>query len=178
MEKEKAKIKTTINGVYYSQKQLSFIEHYLKTRNCLEAAKVAGYSPNGIRDAGYRLLRNPKIWDEIKRRDEEFISQIDVTKDNLVKELEFIKHIALHKGEVKSYIQAVSQQAKLMGLYSPIAHSIEQVIKVHYDDVSSQLNGNNINQLEEGNDYLNEIPEENYVQYEEEVVRENKEEEN
>ncbi|UII56242.1 terminase small subunit [Cytobacillus spongiae] len=54
-----------------TQKQLGFIEAYLREPNATRAAIVAGYSPNNYHAAsisGYRMLKNAKIRAEIEKQ--------------------------------------------------------------------------------------------------------------
>lgn len=54
-----------------TKKQRDFVEHYLTCFNAYESAKVAGYSDNVASKTSYKMLENPLIQEEIKKRTEE-----------------------------------------------------------------------------------------------------------
>lgn len=60
-----------------SPQQQRFVEYYLQTLNTAQAANLAGYK--SFRQAGYKLLKNPLVRDEINRRQKELAEKTDVT---------------------------------------------------------------------------------------------------
>ncbi len=68
-------------------RQQRFVEEYLVDLNATRAAIVAGYSKNTASQAGWEVLRNPKVSAEISRRQSLMSERLQVSADNVVSEL-------------------------------------------------------------------------------------------
>lgn len=69
------------------QRRTRFIKEYLIDHNATRAAISAGYSENGAEVTGHRLLRNPKVREEIEKANAEINSSLDVSIERVRKEL-------------------------------------------------------------------------------------------
>lgn len=69
------------------QRRTRFIKEYLLDRNATRAAIAAGYSEKGASVAGYTLLRNPKIREEINKKDEELNKKYDLSAERIKEEI-------------------------------------------------------------------------------------------
>jgi phage terminase small subunit len=70
-----------------TSKQKRFCEHYLINLNASRAAIKAGYSPNGARVTGCRLLANPNIQAEIQRHIEQIAEKNMITVEKIIQEI-------------------------------------------------------------------------------------------
>jgi phage terminase small subunit len=73
-----------------TDKQVRFIDEYLIDLNATQAYKRAGYSvksDNAAGVEGLKLLRNPKIQEELKKRQDDLQKRTEITQENVLKEL-------------------------------------------------------------------------------------------
>jgi len=70
-----------------TDKQLTFCEEYIKDYNASQAAIRAGYSPNGIKTSGPRLLANVGIANKIKELQNKEAKKHHITKSLLLDKL-------------------------------------------------------------------------------------------
>jgi phage terminase small subunit len=68
-------------------KQKRFCEKYLIDLNATQATVRAGYSPNGARVTGCRLLTNPNIQTEIQRHIEQIAEKNMITVERIIQEI-------------------------------------------------------------------------------------------
>jgi phage terminase small subunit len=88
-----------------TDKQLRFVEEYMKDMNSTQAAIRAGYSPNAAKEIGYENLTKPHIKNEIDRRLKELTEKCGVTAEAVIKEL---AHIAFD--DIKNYLRFYSDK--------------------------------------------------------------------
>ncbi|MHB9105771.1 MAG: terminase small subunit [Armatimonadota bacterium] len=74
-------------NVALEQKQQRFCEEYLVDCNGTQAAIRAGYSPKTAREQAARLLSKVNIQDEIARRREKLSKKVEITAENVLREL-------------------------------------------------------------------------------------------
>lgn len=70
-----------------SARQLAFVEHYMITKNALQSAIKAGYSENGAGVTGHRLLKHPKIKEEIARRSAASSLKYEISAERVLQEI-------------------------------------------------------------------------------------------
>ena len=80
-----------------TEKRLRFIDEYMIDRNATEAARRAGYSATAAGQKGVECLRVQAIKDEIDRRTKERAKRVDITTDDVLRELKRIAFFDVRK---------------------------------------------------------------------------------
>ena len=93
-----------------------FCRAFIETANASVAAKVAGYTPASARNAGYRLLRHPRIAARIAEIQRETAEAHCRNVDVLLGKLETIYRRAVDDRHFAAAARAVELQAKLSGV--------------------------------------------------------------
>jgi len=70
--------------------RLIFVDEFMIDRNGTEAAKRAGYSPHSAGVTACKLLKDPKILEEINKRSAERSQRLCITADRVMQEYEAI----------------------------------------------------------------------------------------
>ena len=96
-----------------------FCRAFIETANASVAAKVAGYTPASARNAGYRLLRHPRIAARIAEIQRETAEAHCRNVDVLLGKLETIYRRAVDDRHFAAAARAVELQAKLSGVGPP-----------------------------------------------------------
>jgi len=97
-------------------RQERFCRAFIETANASVAAKVAGYTPASARNAGYRLLRHPRIAARIAEIQRETSEAHCRNVDVLLGKLETIYRRAVDDRHFAAAARAVELQAKLSGV--------------------------------------------------------------
>ena len=93
-----------------NEKQESFIQHYVLTRNATESAKAAGYSSKSAYNQGYRLLQDEEIQQRIYDAEQEMTTDV-----NVISELENQYSYAKGHGHTNSAIKALELLSRVRG---------------------------------------------------------------
>lgn len=93
-----------------------FCRSFIECANASVAAKVAGYAPASARNAGYRLLRHPRIVARITEIQRETAQTHCRNVDVLLGKLEMIYRRAVDDRHFSAAARAVELQAKLAGV--------------------------------------------------------------
>jgi len=93
-----------------------FCRSFIECANASVAAKVAGYAPASARNAGYRLLRHPRIAARITEIQRETAQAHCRNVDVLLGKLETIYRRAVDDRHFAAAARAVELQAKLAGI--------------------------------------------------------------
>lgn len=93
-----------------------FCRSFIECANASLAAKVAGYAPASARNAGYRLLRHPRIAARITEIQRETAQAHCRNVDVLLGKLEMIYRRAVDDRHFSAAARAVELQAKLAGV--------------------------------------------------------------
>ncbi len=93
-----------------------FCRQFMECMNATIAAKAAGYRPASARNAGYRLLRQPRIVDRIIELQQETAATHSRDVDVLLGKLETIYRRAVDDRQLSAAARAVELQAKLAGI--------------------------------------------------------------
>jgi phage terminase small subunit len=93
-----------------------FCRSFIECANASVAAKVAGYAPASARNAGYRLLRHPRIAARITEIQRETAQTHCRNVDVLLGKLEMIYRRAVDDQHFSAAARAVELQAKLAGV--------------------------------------------------------------
>lgn len=70
-----------------SEREEAFCQHYLVSLNYGKAAIAAGYSPNGARECGYRLMQKPAIQARLEKLNEKRLTRVGVDADYVLRRL-------------------------------------------------------------------------------------------
>jgi phage terminase small subunit len=93
-----------------------FCRSFVECANATLAAKAAGYMPRSARNAGYRLLRHPRIVARITEIQSETAKAHCRDVDVLLGKLEMIYRLAVDDHHFAAAARAVELQAKLGGI--------------------------------------------------------------
>jgi phage terminase small subunit len=74
-------------GSELTEQQAAFVRFYLISLNASEAAKKAGYSAESAGSLGWQLLQKPTIKLAIKKATEKRAKRLEITADNVLREL-------------------------------------------------------------------------------------------
>jgi len=131
---------------YISDKQLNYISVFLETGDVQEAGRQAGYSRPGI----LKLMSNPMITNEIKKRQDFMLVTNKISKGNVLEDLIDIKNAAILAGKTNPRhfahaIRALEVINRMLGYNAPEevnqTHQIE-TITVGFsesEDITEQL---------------------------------------
>ncbi|MBK8176218.1 MAG: terminase small subunit [Rhodospirillales bacterium] len=97
-----------------------FCRLFVECTNATLAAKAAGYTPRSARNAGYRLLRHPRIAERICEIQRELAQTHCRNVDVLLGKLETVYRRAIDDHHFAAAARAVELQAKLAGV-APVA---------------------------------------------------------
>ena len=104
-------------------RQERFCRYFVEYANAAVAAKAAGYAPQSARNAGYRLLRQPRIIERIVeiqgRMAKEHCRDVDV----FIGKLETVYRRAINDHHFSAAARAVELQAKLSAASEPARKS-------------------------------------------------------
>ena len=135
-----------------TEKQRLFCLYYVKCFNATMAAVKAGYAKDSAHVEGCRLLKIPKIRDEIRRlkgtmRQELFIDAMDVLN----------KYIQVAFSDITDYISFGQREVQVMGAFGPLyegkGKNKKPVMKtINYVDFkeSSEIDGTIIKEVKQG----------------------------
>jgi hypothetical protein len=99
-----------------------FCRNFVEYANATLAAKTAGYSPASARNAGYRLLRHPRIVTRITELQGEMAEAHCRNLDILLGKLETVYRRAVEDHHFAAAARAIELQAKLAG-FGPVPQS-------------------------------------------------------
>lgn len=99
----------------------NFCRHFADSANAAAAALAAGYAPQSARNAGYRLLNQPRIALRIAEIQAETARTHCHDVETLVGKLEVVYRRAIHDHQFSAAARAIELQAKLYGTLAPRA---------------------------------------------------------
>lgn len=85
----------------FTDRQASFIDHYVFSKNATQSAIKAGYSENDAHVQGSRLLSKAKVRDEVERRLAARAKRLDIDGDWVIRELAKVA-----RGNMSRYMRA------------------------------------------------------------------------
>lgn len=100
-------------------RQNAFVDHFVVCRNAAAAARKAGYSPNGAKVTGCRLLTNANLKAALAEKEAELKRRMDISKATVIGELRAAIDVAHEKLDPGSMIRAWVEISKMLGLYAP-----------------------------------------------------------
>jgi phage terminase small subunit len=103
-----------------NKKQLRFIDEYMIDFSAAAAYVRAGYSPNNPDGNAYKMLQNPLIAEEIKRRQDELSKNSSKTREDIVNSLEQVVDQFLLDGRLTpNALKAIEILNKMKGWNEP-----------------------------------------------------------
>ncbi len=99
--------------MHLNRRQESFCRHFVELGNATMAARAAGYAPRSARNAGYRLLREPKIAARVNAIQAELGEWHGRETAALLGKLETVYRRAIDLQQFSVAARAVELQAKL-----------------------------------------------------------------
>jgi phage terminase small subunit len=106
-------------------RQERFCRRFVEFACAATAARAAGYAPKSARNAGYRLLRHPRIAARIAEIEAETARIHSRTSDVLVGKLENVYRRAVVDHQFQAAARAVDLQARIRGFTGPIPETAE-----------------------------------------------------
>lgn len=97
-------------------KQEAFAREYLVDLNGTQAAIRVGYAPASAEVQASRLLSNANIQNFIAEQQGTRAKRLEITVDDLVRELEEARALAFQTGKAGPAVQATLGKAKLLGM--------------------------------------------------------------
>lgn len=85
------------------KKQIRFCEEYIKDYNGTQAAIRAGYKESNAAAQASRLLKNPELIEEIKKKQKELLKASCLTEEKVINHLEEILDRCLSKNAVTEW---------------------------------------------------------------------------
>ena len=131
-------------------RQQRFVDEYMVDLNATRAAIAAGYSKKTAAQAGWEVLRNPKVAAEVSRRQQLLSQRLEVSAENVLSELAKIGFASLGDfyrvngdGHLEVDPQALADPAKAAALSQiEIVENADgtQTIKIKLADKRAALN--------------------------------------
>jgi len=97
-----------------TRKKIEFINHYIRTKNATESAKLSGYSVRTAYSQGQRLLRNVEVKGVLDKRFQEIDERLNIDEDNIRKHL---LDEALHSKRASDRIRAWELLGKSINMF-------------------------------------------------------------
>jgi phage terminase small subunit len=97
-------------------RQERFCRFYVEYANAAQAARAAGYCPQSARNAGYRLLRQPRVAARIAAIQLQIADDSCRDIDALLTKLETVYRRAIEDHNFAAAARAIELQARLAGV--------------------------------------------------------------
>lgn len=108
-----------MNNATLTPRQARFLDQYLATGCAAKAAVAAGYSPNGAKVTGCRLLTNPNLKRAIEVRRQADATRLSITRENVLQRLLEAFDMAREQREPAAMVAAARELGKMLGFYAP-----------------------------------------------------------
>lgn len=102
-------------------RQQAFVDQYVVSRNAAEAARKAGYSPNGAKVAGCRLLTNVNLQAALRAKEAEMAVRLELDRNAVIGGIFDGIASARHLGDAGNVIRGWLAVARIAGLDKPEA---------------------------------------------------------
>lgn len=91
--------------------------------NATEAALKVGCEKANATKKGHEYSSRPEVKALVSKLQKELVEKFDISKQDLLFEIEQIKKDSLKMKDFKSALKAIELQAKMAGLFEPIKHN-------------------------------------------------------
>jgi len=102
-----------------TKRQQRFVEEYAIGGNAAEAARMAGYSENGAKVTGCRLLTNPNLKSAIAYAKEREARKMEVRRDEVIAAINKAFMLAVEQQNPAAMVMAAREIGRLCGFYEP-----------------------------------------------------------
>ncbi len=102
-------------------RQDRFVSEYLVDLNATRAAIASGYSPHTAKNQASRLLANVNVHAVIERKQSEIRKRLDIQREDIIIGLQDSFKTAKEQGDPSGMIAAMTEIARLLGLYSRVS---------------------------------------------------------
>ena len=117
-------------------RQERFCRWFVELANATAAARAAGYAPAHARNAGYRLIRHPRIGKRITEIEAETARVHSPSSEVLVGKLENIYRRAIVDHQFQAAARAIDLQARIRGFTGQVPVSATEQADLESDDRS------------------------------------------
>lgn len=102
-----------------SDQRQAFVEHYCTDANWngAEAARMAGYSPNGADACAGRLLGTVSIQEAVAKKKAKIFTGIEATAEEVLRDHRLAKQISLNKCDIANFTRNNEDMGKTLALY-------------------------------------------------------------
>lgn len=115
-----------------SPQQEKFAQEIFKTKNQSDAYRAAypckNMADKTINEAASRLVANSKVMARLEELRKPIIEKFNMTAEDLIRDLEKAKTMAMETEQISPYINAVMGQAKLLGLDKQVIEGAVTVV--------------------------------------------------
>lgn len=114
-------------------RQLRFVEEFVLSGNAAEAARKAGYSTNGAKVTGCRLLTNPNLQAAIAHTQQTHKATLDIRKEQVIAAILSAVDTARTQENPTAMISGLREIGRLCGFYeaeiakTPISEEAERL---------------------------------------------------
>ena len=122
-------------------RQERFCRWFVELANATAAARAAGYAPAHARNAGYRLIRHPRIGKRITEIEAETARVHSPSSEVLVGKLENIYRRAIVDHQFQAAARAIDLQARIRGFTGQVPVSATEQADPESDDRSDGWSG-------------------------------------
>lgn len=114
-----------------------FAQELAKGKSQTQAYIAAGYAEDGAEFSASRLLRNVKVQSRVEELQERAARKVDLTVDDIVRELEEARKVATDNAQSNAMVAATMGKAKILGLIIEKTEDVTQ--KPRLDEVNAKI---------------------------------------
>jgi len=104
---------------HLTAKQARWVHEYLACGNASASAVKAGYSANGASVAGNRMLRNVRVQEALKARQQADATRLAFSRENVLQGLLEAFELAKAARNPVAMVSAARELGKMLGFYEP-----------------------------------------------------------
>lgn len=112
--------------MHLTTRQTKFVAEYALSGNAAEAARKAGYSANGAKVTGCRLLTNPNLQAAIAASRRQEADELELRREHIVGAILQAIDVAKSQNKAGPMISGWREIAKMLGFYDPASLAAEQ----------------------------------------------------
>ncbi|WP_285871232.1 terminase small subunit [Metabacillus litoralis] len=140
-----------LEGTELTDKQRLFCLYYVKSFNATQSAINAGYAPVSAHVEGHRLLKNPKVYAEIKQIKEDMANEVYLEAKDVLD-----KYIKIAFSDITDFLTFGQKEVQVIGMMGPVFDDDDNPVmqEVNYVDFkeSALVDGTIISEVKQGKD--------------------------
>jgi phage terminase small subunit len=144
-ESSKKAIERIVDSEELTEKQRMFCVYYVKSFNATQSMIKAGYAPASAHVEGHRLLKNPKIANEIRRIKGDMAGEVYLSAKDVLD-----KYIKIAFSDMTDYL-SFGRKEVLTGYTEDGEEELTEVNYLEFKD-SSEIDGTLISEVKQGKD--------------------------